>query len=41
LRFAPDEELPELTRKVLDERIRSREAIKKLVRRWQADDLRL
>ncbi|HYG63840.1 MAG TPA: DUF6526 family protein [Thermoanaerobaculia bacterium] len=41
LRFASDEELPELTRKVLDERITKREAIKKMVRRWEADHLRL
>jgi hypothetical protein len=41
LRFAADEELPELTRKVLDERITHREAIKKMVRRWEADHLRL
>jgi hypothetical protein len=41
LRFAGDEELPELTRKVLDEKIRSRDAIKKLIRNWQADDLRV
>jgi hypothetical protein len=40
LRFAGDDELPELTRKVLDEHIRSREAIKRLVRNWRADDLR-
>jgi Family of unknown function (DUF6526) len=40
LRFAGDEELPGLTRKVLDERIRSREAIKRLVRTWRADHLR-
>jgi Family of unknown function (DUF6526) len=41
LRFASDEELPELTRKVLDEKIRSRDAIKQLVRNWQADHLRV
>jgi hypothetical protein len=41
LRFASDDELPELARKVLDERIRSREAIKQLIRRWEADHLRL
>src|SRR5687767_6448345 len=40
LRFASDEELPELTRKVLDERIRSGNAIKRMVRHWQADHLR-
>ena len=40
LRFASDEELPELTRKVLDERIASADEIKKLVRSWRADHLR-
>jgi hypothetical protein len=41
LRFAADDELPELTRRVLDEKVRSREAIKKMIRRWEADHLRL
>ncbi len=40
LRFASDEELPALTRKVLDEKIVSREAIKRLIGNWQADDQR-
>ena len=40
LRFASDEELPALTRKVLDEKIADREAIKKLIRDWKADDQR-
>jgi hypothetical protein len=40
LRFASDEELPALTRKVLDEKIADREAIKRLIRNWRADDLR-
>ena len=40
LRFASDEELPELTRKVLDEKIAKRDDIKRLVRNWQADNLR-
>ncbi len=40
LRFASDEELPELTRKVLDERIASANEIKKLVRSWREDHLR-
>lgn len=40
LRFASDEELPALTRKVLDEKIASREAIKRLIQNWQADDQR-
>jgi Family of unknown function (DUF6526) len=40
LRFASDEELPELARKVLDEKLTDRKAIKKLVRNWQPDLLR-
>jgi Family of unknown function (DUF6526) len=40
LRFASDEELPALTRKVLDEKIASRDAIKREIRNWQADHLR-
>jgi hypothetical protein len=41
LRFASDAELPELTRRVLDERITKADDIKKLVRDWQADFLRV
>lgn len=41
LRFAGDEELPELTRTVLDKGIRDREEIKKMVRTWRADHLRM
>jgi len=37
LRFAGDEELPGLARKVLDERILDQKAIKKMVRNWRAD----
>lgn len=40
LRFASDAELPALARKVLDERLTDRKAIKQLVRDWQADTLR-
>jgi hypothetical protein len=40
LRFACDEELPELARKVLDEKLDDRKAIKKLIKNWQADYLR-
>jgi hypothetical protein len=40
LRFASDAELPELARKVLDEHLGDRKAIKKLVRNWQPDLLR-
>ncbi len=37
LRFASDEELPELARKVVDENIQNREDIKKLIKNWRAD----
>jgi len=40
LRFAGDTELPELARKVLDEKLSDRKAIKKMVRDWQPDLLR-
>jgi hypothetical protein len=40
LRFAADDELPALARKVLDEKLADRKAIKRLIRNWQADELR-
>jgi len=40
LRFACDAELPELARKVLDEKLDDRKAIKKLIKNWQPDYLR-
>ncbi|HET8921968.1 MAG TPA: DUF6526 family protein [Candidatus Acidoferrum sp.] len=40
LRFACDEELPVLTRKVLDEKLQERKAIKQLVKNWRPDYLR-
>jgi hypothetical protein len=40
LRFASDAELPALARKVLDENIVDRKAIKKMVQNWQPDLLR-
>ena len=40
LRFAGDEELPELTRQVLDGRLVKGDDIKKAVRSWRADHLR-
>jgi hypothetical protein len=40
LRFASDAELPALARKVLDEKLVDRKAIKRLVKDWQADYLR-
>lgn len=40
LRFASDAELPALARKVLDEKVKDRKAIKRLVKNWRADYLR-
>ncbi len=40
LRFASDAELPALCSKVLEDRITSQTAIKKMIREWQADYLR-
>ncbi|HTR46786.1 MAG TPA: DUF6526 family protein [Verrucomicrobiae bacterium] len=40
LRFASDAELPALARKVLDEKVTDRKAIKRLIRDWQPDLLR-
>jgi hypothetical protein len=40
LRFASDAELPALARKVLDEKMNDRKAIKRLIKDWQADYLR-
>ncbi|HVA95836.1 MAG TPA: DUF6526 family protein [Candidatus Dormibacteraeota bacterium] len=40
LRFASDAELPGLARKVFDDKITERNAIKRMVKDWQADTLR-
>lgn len=40
LRFASDEELPELTRRVLEGKLNGRKAIKQQVKTWKADYLR-
>ena len=40
LRFAGDAELPRLARKVLDEKLKDKTAIKKMVENWQPDTLR-
>lgn len=40
LRFASDAELPELARRVLEEKLTGGKAIKQLVKNWQADTLR-
>ncbi len=41
LRFASDAELPELAATVLRDNIKNRDAIKKMVKNWRADDLRV
>jgi hypothetical protein len=41
LRFASDDELPELTRAVLDQKITSQNEIKKRIRNWRPDYLRM
>ena len=40
LRFASDAELPTLARKVLDEKLDNRKAIKQLIKNWKPDYLR-
>lgn len=40
LRFAGDAELPALARRVLDEKLHDRKAIKQLIKNWQGDFLR-
>jgi len=40
LRFACDSELPELARKVLDDKVAGSKAIKQMVKNWRADYLR-
>ncbi len=40
LRFAGDAELPALARKVLDDKMENRKAIKQLIKDWQGDYLR-
>ena len=40
LRFAGDVELPGLAKKVLDEKLTDRTAIKKMIQNWQPDTLR-
>jgi hypothetical protein len=40
LRFSSDAELPALCRKVLDEKIADRKAIKKMIQNWQPDVVR-
>ncbi len=40
LRFASDDELPLLVRKVLDEKLTERKDIKQLIKNWKPDNLR-
>ena len=40
MRFASDAELPWLARKVLDEKLDNRKAIKQLVKNWRPDYFR-
>ena len=40
LRFASDDELPSLMKKVLDEKMSERKAIKQLIKNWRPDYLR-
>ena len=40
LRFASDEELPDLARKVLAENVSTRKAIKQMIKKWNPDYLR-
>jgi hypothetical protein len=40
LRFASDAELPALARKVLEEKLTDRKAIKKMIQKWEPDYLR-
>ena len=41
LRFAPDEEVPELTRRTLSGELRTRSDIKRAVQNWRADHFRV
>lgn len=41
LRFASDDEVPDLTRRVIDGELRTRADIKRAIRSWRPDDLRV
>jgi uncharacterized protein DUF6526 len=40
LRFASDAELPDLARRVLDEKVKDKKAIKQMIKTWKPDYLR-
>jgi hypothetical protein len=41
LRFAPDDEVPDLTRRALDGELKSQADIKRAIKNWRADTLRV
>jgi uncharacterized protein DUF6526 len=41
LRFAPDDEVPELTRRALDGELKTQADIKRAIKNWRADTLRV
>lgn len=41
LRFAPDDEIPELTRRVLQGELKTSSEIKRAIREWRADHMRV
>jgi hypothetical protein len=41
LRFAPDDEVPELTRRALNGELKTRSDIKRAIRNWRPDHLRV
>lgn len=41
IRFAPDDEVPELTRRTLNGELKSQAEIKRAIRNWRADHLRV
>jgi hypothetical protein len=41
IRFAPDDEVPELTRRALNGDLKSQKDIKRAIRNWRADHLRV
>ena len=41
IRFAPDDEVPELTRRTLNGELKSQVEIKRAIRNWRADHLRV